>query len=549
MLKKVKKYDIIKIRRVVLTVNLTRCQNGHFYDADKFSYCPHCPSVSDSSYSLRDAVDAVRNSSEIPSYNSEISLVRCNNGHFYDENKYLSCPHCNEFFDVPDDIENTDDLFTTVLVEEPSVSTTVALSNEYGHRMSQNNNKRIFISYSHEDSDSLRELRSILDRNNYNYWYDEGIPSGEEFADTIVRNIKAAEQFVVLISRNSVRSKYVKDEVHIAYKNDKQILVIYIDDVVLEDGLELFLDRNQAIHRELINEYDYERKICEFVSPNALGYVKDRGEAGAAKQSFKTEYKIIKPLGTGGFGQSFLVENNRTGVRAIAKRFISDRTMSRTVLRESLEREKVALKKIKCPYTPTLIDYFDDESEAYIIETYFSGHDLTVVKESDNMTYEKILNIGMQLLKIEKYLAHYKFVHCDIKPENIIINRFGEVFLIDFGAALEVKSDNSSTKFGTIGFAPPELRQSHSNINFATDLYQIGKLIQILLVNYYKNYGFNKNYDVEINFNIRLQDCNPFINVELLRVLNKLMSDNYYDRYSSIDEAIEDFSKILRLPY
>lgn len=66
-------------------MNLIKCNNNHYYDGDKYSSCPHCakanvdPGVTEPASNRGDSV-----------------MTSCGNGHFYDSGKYASCPYCKQ---------------------------------------------------------------------------------------------------------------------------------------------------------------------------------------------------------------------------------------------------------------------------------------------------------------------------------------------------------------------------------------------------------------------------------------------------------------------
>lgn len=66
-------------------MNLVKCENNHYYDGDKYSSCPHC------------AKGNVESGMTEPITNrQESTMVTCANGHFYDSGKYACCPYCDQ---------------------------------------------------------------------------------------------------------------------------------------------------------------------------------------------------------------------------------------------------------------------------------------------------------------------------------------------------------------------------------------------------------------------------------------------------------------------
>ena len=130
----------------------------------------------------------------------------------------------------------------------------------------------IFVSYSRSDVYELHNVLQILRRNHFRFWYDQGLKSGENWAEELGNKINRCTQVIALISNHAVQSKYVKKEIGMAINRGKNMMVIYLSDVQLSDGLHLLLDDIQAIYRgQCIDESDFERKICEGIIGEGRG--------------------------------------------------------------------------------------------------------------------------------------------------------------------------------------------------------------------------------------------------------------------------------------
>lgn len=112
-----------------------------------------------------------------------------------------------------------------------------------------NNMPYIFVSYSIQDICAAQNIIKILKDNHFRFWYDKGIRYGMEWAEELGNKIDQCDQFLVLISSNSVESKYVRREIGMATNREKNILVLYLEETTLTSGLQLLLGNLQAIHR------------------------------------------------------------------------------------------------------------------------------------------------------------------------------------------------------------------------------------------------------------------------------------------------------------
>lgn len=106
----------------------------------------------------------------------------------------------------------------------------------------------IFISYSHKDNDIINSILERFNLHRCRFWYDDNIHLGVDWSEDIATHISNAECVLLFISKNSINSDYVKDELHVARTLKKTIIPVYLEDVTLPLGLELSLGRAQSIY-------------------------------------------------------------------------------------------------------------------------------------------------------------------------------------------------------------------------------------------------------------------------------------------------------------
>ena len=107
----------------------------------------------------------------------------------------------------------------------------------------------IFISYAHADSNKVVPIIEELDSSGFRVWYDSGIEAGSEWPITIANHVKSCHRLIFFASRSSINSKNCRNEVNLALSHNKEILVVYLENVELGHGLDLQLSTNQAMFR------------------------------------------------------------------------------------------------------------------------------------------------------------------------------------------------------------------------------------------------------------------------------------------------------------
>jgi len=104
--------------------------------------------------------------------------------------------------------------------------------------------KKIFISYSRADTDYVSNLVETLRQKGFDVWFDKNIRTGSEWDNTIEKEIKAADAMVLVLSKTSVASDNVKDEMSYAMQLSKSVNPIKIEecDVPMRLARKQFLD-------------------------------------------------------------------------------------------------------------------------------------------------------------------------------------------------------------------------------------------------------------------------------------------------------------------
>lgn len=206
-------------------------------------------------------------------------------------------------------------------------------------------------------------------------------------------------------------------------------------------------------------------------------------------------YKILRVLGTGAFGITYLVEEvQSSNLFAIKEYFPGNcavRLSSGMVVESESERtrgffqfglaqfinEAKVLAQLSHPNIIAVRRYFKAVGSAYIVMDYCDGTSLSdVLKNRGTMTADGLRQILFPLVDALSYLHRFGIFHRDIKPANIYINDRGIPILLDFGAArlqLSATNENGFLQV-TDGFAPPEQYAAQGVVGPWSDLYSLG---------------------------------------------------------------------------
>lgn len=113
----------------------------------------------------------------------------------------------------------------------------------------QEDQKFIFISYAHKDSQIVLPLIQGLKDRGFHIWYDERIEAGSEWPEYIATNLLASECVIFLMSPNADASHNCRQELTYAINKRKNIVVVYLEDFQPSPGTEMQLHNLHALYR------------------------------------------------------------------------------------------------------------------------------------------------------------------------------------------------------------------------------------------------------------------------------------------------------------
>lgn len=199
------------------------------------------------------------------------------------------------------------------------------------------------------------------------------------------------------------------------------------------------------------------------------------------------QYQLIKELGRGAFGVTFLAINRSTGqkvaVKAIDIQKSTERGGDLRLIQDEIETLKYlasdhkAGSKYLAKYYDTFKGHLDDIETIFIVSEYIDGQDLYGFLNTfpRGIPSNILWPIFTQLLLGLKYIHDNGYAHRDLKPENILITKNNEIKYIDFGLAClqkcrqEACENTCTTQSGTVLYTPPEFYKGDYRITLDTE--------------------------------------------------------------------------------
>lgn len=209
----------------------------------------------------------------------------------------------------------------------------------------------------------------------------------------------------------------------------------------------------------------------------------------ASPHLFRGRYLLLEEVGRGTFSTVYRAEDRQNDGRILAiKRFQPDRLSPalRSAGHQCFFQEARLLTFLNHPQIPVLYD----SDPLFLAISFLHGQTLEHFLDQvprGIAPFHQTIGIGRALCVVLKYLhTHQPPVKFrDLNPANVFLRLDGQVFLIDFGAALPfVEGQSDAMPLGVVGYAPPEQYASKwaaPASNLASDVYSLGAVLHQML--------------------------------------------------------------------
>lgn len=262
----------------------------------------------------------------------------------------------------------------------------------------------------------------------------------------------------------------------------------------------------------------------------------------------QSRYRILSVLGQGGFGRTYLGEDQgRFNELCAIKELMppQDNPYALEKSKELFQREAQTLYRIQHPQIPKFQATFEQDQRFFIVQDYVAGktyRNLLDERKAQGyvFTESEVVQLIKQVLPVLVYLHGNGIVHRDIAPDNIILRDRDKLpVLIDFGVVKELatriqgpETSHQATTVGKLGYAPTEQMQT-GRAYPNSDLYALAVTAVVLLTGREPQELFDEN-----TMTWRWQ---RYVNLEpgFGQVLNRMLSYRVGDRYQSANEVLQ----------
>jgi len=253
-------------------------------------------------------------------------------------------------------------------------------------------------------------------------------------------------------------------------------------------------------------------------------------------------YEVIRILGEGDFGSVFQARDRKA---VNTPGFVAIKQMPMQMIVDC-ERQADLRASLTHPNIPRIFGYFVTATHSYLVQELIRGLNLeeALNRQHGFLPEKRIVGWALQICDTLEFLHNHPYhpmIFRDLKPNNIMVNRAGRIYLVDFGLARvfppnyfqekqpQFRHMQKGMPIGTAGYSPPE--QYRGIVKPQSDIYALGATLHHLLT------GRDPRKAKPFTFqNHPVRSLNPAISAGLEAIIMKALQPKISQRFSTAQE-------------
>ena len=281
-------------------------------------------------------------------------------------------------------------------------------------------------------------------------------------------------------------------------------------------------------------------------------------DAHAFIQQQVGKYVIERELGRGGFGAVYLARTNKNG-RPLALKVMLSRIAVDSVARRKFLREIKSVRHLRHPRIVEIVDAGENQGLFYFVMEFCEGGSLDrfMARHGGKLPLKLAVPVMLQTLEGLAHAHTAGFVHRDLKPQNILLQRTDDNLaakISDFGLAKNFEQAGFSGLTitghfaGTPYFMPREQVINFRRVKPVSDVWSIGATFYHMLTGEFPR-EFKPDRDpMEIVLNdevVPIRQRKHSLPMPLAQVIDRAVSNQAKERYQTAGEMLEDLKGAL----
>lgn len=262
-------------------------------------------------------------------------------------------------------------------------------------------------------------------------------------------------------------------------------------------------------------------------------------------------FRIGERLGKGGMGEVYRAEDTKLK-RTVALKRLAPSLRADSLYRHRFLEEAERASRFGDAHVAAVYDVVEEHGEIFLILEYVEGQNLRQ-RLREPLSLDEFFTIAIQCAEALVSAHRHGIVHCDIKPENIMLTSTGQVKILDFGVAKHLpRSDQSSTVdrsgtfAGTPAYMSPEVLLERAPDGRA-DIFSLGVVFYEVLTG---QHPFLAGSFVATTDRIRnetpasIRIFNRSVSADLEALVNKAMTKDAAQRFASSQELLDTLREV-----
>ncbi|WP_244917964.1 serine/threonine-protein kinase [Nostoc linckia] len=276
--------------------------------------------------------------------------------------------------------------------------------------------------------------------------------------------------------------------------------------------------------------------------------IRNRYHQSFVRKTLRNRFEIIKQLGSGGSGDTYLaIDLDLPGrPHCVVKHFHpkDSNPAVGAIAKKLFVREAEVLYQLGNDHEqiPRLFAHFDEGGDFYLVQEYIDGHSLTQeIIPGQRLRENAVLILLKDILEVLVFVHEHNIIHRDIKPQNLMRRHSdGKIVLIDFGSIKKIGALGAglTVVVGTPGYMPSE--QAKGKPKLSSDIYAVGMIGIQALTGLVPSQLQEDPETGEVIWRHHAQVSDAFADI-----LDRMICDRHSQRYQSAAEALEAINSCL----
>jgi eukaryotic-like serine/threonine-protein kinase len=253
-------------------------------------------------------------------------------------------------------------------------------------------------------------------------------------------------------------------------------------------------------------------------------------------------YELVEKLGSGGMAMVYRARDKMLE-RSVAVKLLQEEYSRDEAFQERFRQEARAAANLSHPNIVTVHDFGLDEGQLFIVMEYIPGTDLkALIKQRGRFSPEETVPLLVQACAGIGYAHRAGLVHCDVKPQNMLVTPDMRLKVTDFGIARALSTihpdEKSEIVWGSPQYFAPE-QAAGSAPSPASDVYSLGVIMYEMLAGSLPFHGKTAAELARMHLEaepVPLSEILPDISPRLEEIQKKVLSKEPAQRYRTADQ-------------